>query len=185
MIEFPKTDNEMINDLWSKYTSPLWEKMLAKRDEYQSFQPPSPAKVSEFLKSCTDDATTSLLEDIDDLERQVNNLKEKATEHAINSLTKASNPDQILATKQSFNSFKKSVLANLKTISIEAEHQGLEDAYSAAKALSESLPTLSASKSVKNDLSQMRAWLKEKGHKVSDRGRIPNDLQDLFNNRSK
>lgn len=37
-----------------------------------------------------------------------------------------------------------------------------------------------ASKSDRNDVVQMRAWLREQGHEVSDRGRISVELKELY-----
>lgn len=41
-------------------------------------------------------------------------------------------------------------------------------------------PAARSSRSSKEDLSAVRAWLRDQGHKVSERGRIPNQLMELY-----
>lgn len=49
---------------------------------------------------------------------------------------------------------------------------------------SSSAPRTSGGRS-KEDLANMRAWLREQGHEVNDRGRIKQELQDLYDNANK
>lgn len=72
-------------------------------------------------------------------------------------------------------------------IDLSADHAkllraGLEKYVDAARVVSRSKGgrSSSSSRAPKRDLAAIRAWAAENGHKVSDRGRIPNAVVEAF-----
>jgi hypothetical protein len=69
-----------------------------------------------------------------------------------------------------------------ETMKFYIDHSSRVEVHSSAPA--HAPQRRAASKSVKSDpqqLAAMRTWLREQGHAVSDRGRIAQSLQDIYN----
>lgn len=184
-MDFNKIPDEVANDEW---LNQLWEKMvlpgLIDFDDakalVESLKPPSESAIADLIESSEEKSIIEMRIALEEAESLVQQLTEHLESWAKETLSVSLSADQRLTATQAFNRTKSQLKSNIEAMKIQAVKYELTEAVEFVDQIMNyvSPPTQSRVRSVST--SEERAWLKEHGHDVSDRGRIPAALHELW-----
>lgn len=176
---FPHTNDSLSQQIWERHVSPLLSELSNLAKEIRSYSPPTQLAIDEFLEECPDEGIQELRLTLADLKDQIGKIEGQLYEYAVDQLIRPTNADQTAAAKQRYNQVKKRLQASIDSMRFNAEHEKDEEVLKFIETIV--IPTHTRPKNnVVNDLSDMREWLRARGHPVADRGRIAQQYQDIY-----
>lgn len=180
--------SEIEKDEWLRQ---LWEKMvlpgLIDFDDakalVESLKPPTDSAITDLIESSEEQPIIEMREALEEAETLVKTLTDHLESWAKETLSGSVSADKKLTATQTFNRAKSQLKSNIEAMSIQAKKFELTEAIEFIDKIMNyvSPPTQSRSRSA--NTSEERDWLKKNGYDVSDRGRIPAALHELWLNR--
>lgn len=175
--------DEWLNQLWEKMVLPGLIDFDDAKALVESLRPPTDSDIAEMIETSEEQSIIEMREALEEAETLAKTLTDHLESWAKETLSGSVSADKKLTATQAFNRAKSQLKSNVEAMSIQAKKFELTEAIEFIDKIMNYVSPPSQSRSRSVNTSEERAWLKENGHDVSDRGRIPEKLHNIWLNR--
>lgn len=173
--------NELLRLLWEDLVNPGLKNLERAKATVESLKPPTEEDIEELIESSEVQSIIETREALEAAEKEAETLRVQLDTWARETLSVSVSADEKATAQQVLNTEKRKLKDNLSSMLAQAEQYKLTEAIEFIENVQSLVSPAPVSRSSKTNLMEMRTWLKERGHEVSDRGRIPLDLQKIYN----
>lgn len=172
--------NELLRLLWGDLVRPGIKALEKAKAVVESLKPPTEEDIEELIESSEVQSIIETREALEAAEKEAEALREQLNTWARDTLSVSVSADEKATATQALNTEKSKLKNNLSSMLAQAEQYELTEAIEFIKNVQSLVSPAPVSRSSRVNLMEMRTWLQENGHKVSDRGRISEELQKIY-----
>lgn len=173
-------EDELLEQLWNKLVHPGITSLEIAKAHVEELKPPTEEDIEELIESSEVQSIIETREALEAAEKEAETLRAQLDTWARETLSVSVSADEKATATQTLNREKSKVKTNLEAMRLQAENEGLTTSLELIDSLLKELFPAPVSRSSKTNLMEMRKWLQEHDYKVSDRGRIPEELQKIY-----
>lgn len=173
-------EDDLLDQLWNKLVHPGITSLEIARSYVEELKPPTEEDIEGLIESSEVPSIVETRMALEAAEKEAETLREQLDTWARDTLSVSVSADEKATATQTLNREKSKVKTNLEAMRLQAENEGLTTSLELIDSLLKELFPSPVSRSSKTNLMEMRTWLQEHEYEVSDRGRIPLKLQEIY-----
>lgn len=174
-------EDEWLSQLWERMVQPQLDEFDKARLLVESLEPPTEEEIDNLIETTEVESVVEIREALEEAETAVETLSKQLDTWARETLSVPVGPNEKATATQTFKRTRSQLRSNLEAMLIQAKKFELTEAENFIEDILSYVSPAPVSRGVqRSNKVAMRKWLKEHGHEVSDRGRIPEALEKIY-----